>query len=80
MLLVEESGKEGIDPQKEQEDAMATPRKRKEPQTNLPPKEVKGKEADGVKGGNKALKAGMLSKLIQAKNDMLKTLISNFRV
>jgi hypothetical protein len=58
---------------------MITPRKRKEPQTNLPPKEVKGKEADGVKGGNKSL-ADMLSKIIELKNDMVKKLVSNLRV
>lgn len=54
---------------------MATSRKRKKPQTDLTPKQVNGKEADRVKGGN-----AMLSKLIQAKNDMQKALISNFRV
>ncbi len=45
---------------------MMTPRKRKEPQTNLPPKEVKGKEAARVKGGN-------------TKHDTQKPSISNVR-
>lgn len=34
---------------------MATARKRKKSHTELPPKQVKGKEADRVKGGDKAL-------------------------
>jgi hypothetical protein len=74
MLRSEGSGK-GIDPQKEQEDSMTTPRKRTKPQTILAPKEVKGKEADRVKGG-----MDLLSKLIQMKNDMQKGIIANFRV
>ena len=56
---------------------MATPRKRPKPKTILAPKEVKGKEADRVRGG---LVMDMLSKLIQMKNDMQKGIIANFRV
>ena len=58
---------------------MATRRKRKESQTDLAPKAVKGKEADRVKGGDKASEAQMLANLLRMLTDTQKTIIGNLR-
>lgn len=54
---------------------MATARKRKKSHTDLPPKQVKGKEADRVKGGDKKLLSDAAVKHYQA----LQQLSSNIK-
>ena len=58
---------------------MATRRKRKKSQTDLAPKAVKGKEADRVKGGDKASEAQMLTNLLRMLTDTQKTIVGNIR-